>query len=317
MGDGHPSLGHEVAHVVGRLLDVHHPVVDVEHLALAQQLAADRLPHRPVVVLADVGEDRHPIGRRRVEQREVADAGERHLQRARDRRGSEREHVDAGLQLLDLLLVAHAEALLLVHHQQAEVLEHDVVGQEPVGADDDVDLAGAQPLGHLPRLRGREEPGQHLDAHGVAGEAVAEGLVVLLGQQRGGHQHRHLLAVLHRLEGGPDGDLGLSEAHIAAHQAVHRVALLHVTLHLGDRHELVGRLLVRERLLQLALPRRVLWERVARLVDPLLVEHHELLGDLAHRGAHLGLGLLPAVAAEPAEGGRLATGVVPHRVDLV
>ena len=34
-------------------------------------------------------------------------------------RGREREHVDAGLQLLDLLLVADAEALLLVDHEQA------------------------------------------------------------------------------------------------------------------------------------------------------------------------------------------------------
>ena len=64
-----------------------------------------------------------------------------HLERARDRRGGEGEHVDAGLQLLDLLLVGHAEALLLVDHEQAEVLEVDVVGQQPVGADDDVDLA--------------------------------------------------------------------------------------------------------------------------------------------------------------------------------
>ena len=141
--------------------------------------------------------------------------------------------------------------------------------------------------------------------------------MVLLGEQRGGHQHRHLLAVLHRLERGPDGDLGLAEAHVAAHQAVHRVALLHVALHLGDGDELVGRLLVGEGVLQLALPRRVLGEGVAGLVHALLVEHDELLGDLAHRRAHLGLGLLPALAAEAVEGGRLAAGVVPHRVDLV
>ena len=83
-----------------------HPVVHEEDLALAQQLAADGLGDGPVVVLADVGEDRLALGRRRVEQREVADAGEAHLERARDRRGREREHVDVGLELLDLLLVA-------------------------------------------------------------------------------------------------------------------------------------------------------------------------------------------------------------------
>ena len=70
----------------------------------------------------------------------------------------------------------------------------------------------AHALDHLAGLGRGEEAGQHLDPHRVAGEAVAEGLVVLLGEQRGGHEHRHLLAVLHRLERGPDGDLGLAEA---------------------------------------------------------------------------------------------------------
>ena len=37
------------------------------------------------------------------------------------------------------LLVGDAEALLLVDHEQAEVLERDVLGQEAVRADDDVD----------------------------------------------------------------------------------------------------------------------------------------------------------------------------------
>ena len=41
-----------------------------------------------------------------------------------------------------------AEALLLVDHEQAEVLERDVLGQQPVGADDDVDLAVAHAVDH-------------------------------------------------------------------------------------------------------------------------------------------------------------------------
>ena len=51
-----------------------HAVVDEEDLALAQQLAADRLGDGALVVLADVGEDRLARGRRRVDEREVADA---------------------------------------------------------------------------------------------------------------------------------------------------------------------------------------------------------------------------------------------------
>ena len=65
---------------------------------------------------------------------------------------------------------------------------------------------------------------------------------MLLREQRGGHQHGHLLAVLHRLERRPHRDLGLAVADVAADQPVHRDGLLHVPLDLVDRGELVGRL---------------------------------------------------------------------------
>ena len=63
-----------------------HPVVDVEDLALAQQLAADGGDDLPVLVGADVGQHRVPLLRRGGDRRHLADAGDRHLQRARDRR---------------------------------------------------------------------------------------------------------------------------------------------------------------------------------------------------------------------------------------
>ena len=167
-------------------------------------------------------------------------------------------------QLLDGLLVLDAEALLLVDDQQAEVLELDALDQQPVGADDAVDLARLQPGDHGPRLRRAEEAGQHLDADRVAAEAVGEGVAVLLREERGGHQDRDLLAGLDGLERGPDGHLGLAEADVAAQQAVHREAGLHVVLHVADGDQLVGGLDEREALLQLVLPGRVVAEGEAR-----------------------------------------------------
>ena len=55
-----------------------------------------------------------------------------------------RQHVDLLAQLLDPLLVRDAEALLLVDDEQPEVAELDVLRQQPVRADDDVDLAGGE-----------------------------------------------------------------------------------------------------------------------------------------------------------------------------
>ncbi len=121
-----------------------------------------------------------------------------------------------------------------------------------------------QPGEHLLGLLGGEEPAEHLDADRVAGEAVGERVAVLGGQQRGRGEHGHLLAVLDRLERGADRHLGLAEADVAAQQAVHRVGPLHVDLDVVDRLALVGRLDVREGVLHLVLPRRVLAEREAR-----------------------------------------------------
>ena len=119
--------------------------------------------------------------------------------------------------------------------------------QQPVRADDEVDgPVGEAREGRLLLLRGtnrRQQP--DLDREGR--EPLAERRVVLGASTVVGHQHRHLRAVLDRLERGPQGDLGLAVAHVADDQAVHRPGLLHVGLDLGGGAQLVGRLLVRER----------------------------------------------------------------------
>ena len=130
----------EVADRVDRL----DAVVDEVDLAAAFHLGADRPLDHCLVELDDVGLDRQAILRRRLDDRHVADAGERHVQRARDRRRRHRQHVHALAHLLDALLVRDAEALLLVDDEQAEVAELHVLRQQPMRADDDLDLAGGR-----------------------------------------------------------------------------------------------------------------------------------------------------------------------------
>ena len=113
------------------------------------------------------------------------------------------------------------------------------------------------------RLGVRLEAGQRPHVDRELRVALGEGAEVLLHQQGGRHQDGDLLAVLHRLEGGADRDLRLAVADVAADQAVHRDRLLHVLLDLGDGGQLVGRLRVREGVLQLALPGGVRAEGVA------------------------------------------------------
>ena len=77
---------------------------------------------------------------------------------------------------------------------------------------------------------------------------------MLEGQHGGGGQHRHLLAVEHGAHGRAHGHLGLAVAHVAADQPVHGRLGGHVRGHVRDGRGLVGRLLVLEGLLELALP---------------------------------------------------------------
>ena len=93
--------------------------------------------------------------------------------------------MDVGPQRLQPFLVGDAEALLLVDDDQAELLELDALGEDRMGADDDVDLAGLEPLLGRLRLLGRDEAGEAADLDREALEALLEGVEMLAGEQGG------------------------------------------------------------------------------------------------------------------------------------
>ena len=160
--DGDARLGHELGELRRDALDRLHAVVHEEDLTLAQQLAADRGGDLLVVARTDVREDRMPVLGRGLQRRHLADAGDRHLERARDRRRAHREDVDVRLELLERVLVLDAEALLLVDDQQPEVLEDHLLGEDAVRADHHVDRAVGEPGERVARLLVGLEPRERL-----------------------------------------------------------------------------------------------------------------------------------------------------------
>ena len=74
-------------------------------------------------IRSDVRDDRQAFLGRRIDGRDVAHAGQRHVQRARDGRGGQGQHIHLGAHLLERLLVRHPEALLLIDDQQSQVFE--------------------------------------------------------------------------------------------------------------------------------------------------------------------------------------------------
>jgi hypothetical protein len=147
-----------------------------------------------------------------------------------------------------------AEALLLVNDQQPQIGESDVFLEQPMSADDNVHLAREQPLQDLPLLGSGAEAGEHLHLDREGSQPLAEVGVVLLGQDGGRHQDGDLFAVHDGLEGRPQRHLGLTVAHVATDQPVHRLGLLHVGLDVGDDTQLILSLKIGESRLQIRLP---------------------------------------------------------------
>ena len=128
VGKGHVRLRHQLLNRRRHVRDGVHPVIDIVHLPVSGKLPDDGLPHHFLVVLAHKGLDGLAVPRRFLQHAHVPDADQRHVQGAGDGRGGQRQHVHVLLQLLDLFLVRHAEALLLVDDQKAQILKLNIRG---------------------------------------------------------------------------------------------------------------------------------------------------------------------------------------------
>ena len=123
------ACGTSVCNFDAHRFNRHHAVVQEENLSAAIQFALDGVADDALVVMRGDRLDRQPVVRRRLDRAHVARAGEREVKRARNRRGAQRQHVHQRAQALEFFLVQHAESLLLVNHDEAEILERDVASE--------------------------------------------------------------------------------------------------------------------------------------------------------------------------------------------
>ena len=206
-----------------------------------------------------------------------------------------------GAKALELLLVLDPEMLLFINDNKAKALEPDLITEHRMGADDDLEGAVLQPCPRLGGVPGRHHPRQvaHLDR--PAGEPLAEGLEMLPRQQGRRADDGHLLPAHGHDKGGPQRDLGLAEADVAADQSIHRRALAEVLQHIADGVQLVVRLLIGEagaELVEQPLRRHNGGRGPQR---PLGRKRDQPLGHVAQTGLGLGLARLPARAAQPVQ----------------
>ena len=145
------------------VIDGLNAVGHVVHLAAAAHLQANRRAHHIGVVLPHVHDHGTTPSRRRGDQAHVAHAARGHLHGSRNRRCRKRKHVNLLTQVLELLLVLHAKALLLVDDHQAQVLGVHIGREQAMRANEHVDRALGKRLERALLLRRRAEAAEHLD----------------------------------------------------------------------------------------------------------------------------------------------------------
>ena len=298
MAEAYLGLGNLGLEPGGHPLDGFHLIMQIVDLAAPAQLPADSVVDDGLVVFQNISLYWMPVLGRLLQRGHITDAGQGHIQGAGNRGGGKSEHIHVFGDGFKPLLLGHTEPLFLVDDHQPQIPELDVLLNQPVGADDHVDFSPLQLFEDLRLLLGRAEPGKDLHLDGETFEPLGNSLVMLPGQYRGGHQQGALLGIRDAFEGRPQSHLGFAEAYVAAQQPVHRLLLLHILLDLLDAPELVLRFLVLEPGLKIPLPAGIRRKRVALQLHPLGVKLDQLLGDVLHRAANPGLGLLPVLAPQ-------------------
>ena len=127
MTDSDPSMGHQLLNLGGNFVNGLYPVVHEVDLPATLQF---KFQSRTNQLLVKSGHHRlngHAIFGRRLDDAHIAQAHKGHMQGARNGRGRHRQHIDFAAHLLQALFVAHPEALLLIHHQQAEIMELQIL----------------------------------------------------------------------------------------------------------------------------------------------------------------------------------------------
>ena len=123
VGIGHTGFRDQFLHFKSCPGDVIDAVVDIIDLSLPGQFPDDRLSDKLLIVLHDEGLDRHAVPRGLFQNAHIPDPHHTHVEGAGDRCRRQGQDIHILLHLFDLFLVGHAEALLLIDHEQSQIFE--------------------------------------------------------------------------------------------------------------------------------------------------------------------------------------------------
>jgi hypothetical protein len=132
--------------------------------------------------------------------------------------------------LHQLEALQYAEAVLLVDHHQAQLVELDFLFNQGVRSDDQLRLAAIDEAARLALAVFVERAGEQNDAiaAGRALKQLARGQKMLRGQNLRGRHQGCLVAVFHGHQHGLQRDDGLAGAYIPLEQTAHGAGAAHI-----------------------------------------------------------------------------------------
>ena len=172
------------------------------------------------------------------------------------------------------------EALFFVDDQQAEVMKLHVFRQNPVRADDHIDLPFLEFTQNFLLFGLHNKPVEDFDADRKVFKTLHGRGGVLQGKDRGRTQKRDLLTLGDRLERGPQRDLGLAKANVAAQQTIHRFGLHHVFFNFLHSQRLIGCQVVIKIVFKFLLERSIRPIGVADIFFALGIQLDQAVGNL-------------------------------------
>ena len=209
--------------------------------------------------------------------------------------------MDVFAQLLQALFVTHAEVLLFVDDEQPETRELDLLAQQRMGSDDDIDRAGLEALLDLAQILRRHQARGLRHLHRQPLEALGECAEMLARQKRRRHDDGDLHAIERRHECRAQGDFGLAEADVAAHETIHRASRAQVLDDGIDARRLVFGLFIREARNEFVVRSRRRHQGRSFFQLPQCCDLDQFGGDLAQPLLQPRLARLPGDAAELVE----------------
>ena len=223
--------------------------IDNVGLMASGNFAAHELPHVSRALVGHrFGDDRSASRRKLVQHRDIEIPVKSKRKRARDGRRGHDQHVRLGICvgtglcpvrpkarvrptsffLHQLQPLHYAEAVLLVHDNQAEVFEFHAILNQRVRSDHKLRVALRNVTPHVALSVQLERAGEQHDAVTGLFQNLPCRKIMLLRQNLGRRHERDLIAVFDSDDRGLESDNRFARADIALQQTPHRVRRLHV-----------------------------------------------------------------------------------------